>query len=464
MAKHHHLVIAGTGRAGTSFLVRYLAAAGLDTILSRQGEKAFWSEEARAGFEDHTLARGDLAQCPYVVKSPWLYEHVEEFFGRDDVQIDGLVLPIRALEYAACSRVILELQAVHRAGRFPTEKAWGSFGVTPGGLHISLDPIDQARLLATGFHKVVEAAVRLDVPVTLLDFTRLTEDARYLFEKLRPYLPASLSAEEAALIHGELAKGETNRTEDELAAYVEGANLRMPPPTALDNAALKREMTRAFREVQEQRTALQQQADAHREALARKEAEHNDRVAALEGKAASQSATVTGQSETIAELEQKIASGSATAAAQVEIIADLERQLAAQLAALEHKDVELQQTKAELEGRTIALQEAVAAAERQSAFQASAIINQSNELASARAEADELSARLKATGLALEKLRQREQELLAETTNAAQCRQDLRAARERINALVGSTSWRVTAPLRFLRRALSLTSRSRKAQ
>ena len=32
-----HLIIAGTGRAGTSFLVRYLTELGLDTTLARQG-------------------------------------------------------------------------------------------------------------------------------------------------------------------------------------------------------------------------------------------------------------------------------------------------------------------------------------------------------------------------------------------------------------------------------------------
>ena len=43
-----HLFIAGTGRAGTSFLVRYLTALGLDTRLTRHGEEG-WDEEAHAG-------------------------------------------------------------------------------------------------------------------------------------------------------------------------------------------------------------------------------------------------------------------------------------------------------------------------------------------------------------------------------------------------------------------------------
>ena len=46
-----HLIIAGTGRAGTSFLVRYLTELGLDTIPTREGEAAWWDVEANAGLE-----------------------------------------------------------------------------------------------------------------------------------------------------------------------------------------------------------------------------------------------------------------------------------------------------------------------------------------------------------------------------------------------------------------------------
>jgi hypothetical protein len=63
-------MIAGTGRAGTSFLVRYLAEIGLNTHLSTQGETS-WDESANAGLEDDPiLARPE--DLPYVVKFPWL--------------------------------------------------------------------------------------------------------------------------------------------------------------------------------------------------------------------------------------------------------------------------------------------------------------------------------------------------------------------------------------------------------
>ena len=98
-------MIAGTGRAGTSFLVRYLAELGLDTHLSRSEN---WNEVAQAGLEDHILHEKDL---PYVVKSPWLYEYIDQVLARQDIVLDGVIIPMRDLVEAAVSRVTLENSA-----------------------------------------------------------------------------------------------------------------------------------------------------------------------------------------------------------------------------------------------------------------------------------------------------------------------------------------------------------------
>ena len=81
----HHLVIAGTGRAGTSFLVRYLTELGLDTSLSRQGEAAFWDEAANAGLEEFPIV-GSGANLPYVVKSPWTGDCIERLGWRNSTE------------------------------------------------------------------------------------------------------------------------------------------------------------------------------------------------------------------------------------------------------------------------------------------------------------------------------------------------------------------------------------------
>jgi len=75
-------IIAGTGRAGTSFLVRYLTELGLDTTLARNGDRAGWDAEANAGLENLMIAGADL---PYVVKSPWISEYAEQIALRREI-------------------------------------------------------------------------------------------------------------------------------------------------------------------------------------------------------------------------------------------------------------------------------------------------------------------------------------------------------------------------------------------
>ena len=149
-----HLVIAGTGRAGTSFLVRYLTELGLDTTLARNGDRAGWDSEANAGLENQLIVGTDL---PYVVKSPWIGEYVEQILNQKQWKIDAFVVPVRDLVEAATSRVVLEQRAIHQHNPWMAEeldRTWETYGHTAGGLVYSLNPLDQARLLAVQFHRL----------------------------------------------------------------------------------------------------------------------------------------------------------------------------------------------------------------------------------------------------------------------------------------------------------------------
>src|SRR5262245_17813624 len=133
MAPKHHLVIAGTGRAVTSFLVRFLTACGVETEITKSGDTASWNEGANAGFETFPLGWADL---PYVIKQPWLYEFAERFLSQDDVRVDAAVIPIRDLMQASSSRVIREMQAMHehQPGLTCSGTTWKTWAHTPGGV------------------------------------------------------------------------------------------------------------------------------------------------------------------------------------------------------------------------------------------------------------------------------------------------------------------------------------------
>ena len=140
--RRHHLLIAGTGRAGTSALVRYMTDLGLDAHISRHGEASAWFDDtAQAGFEDLPVAM-KASDLPYVVKSPWSYQLIEAVLADPDIQLDAVVVPMRDLIKAAASRTIVELQTVHQKrrldgtdaeyqGKLGVDARWSSIFVQP---------------------------------------------------------------------------------------------------------------------------------------------------------------------------------------------------------------------------------------------------------------------------------------------------------------------------------------------
>lgn len=161
-----HVIITGTGRAGTTFLVALFTHLGLDTgfdptdlklhPLSRAGlERGIWEENA-----------------PYIVKSPVVCDMPEHLFGP---AIEHVIIPFRGFEEAAESRIhVHELATGRREG-----------GVTyPGGLWDTERAADQANVLRLKFARLLEMLVRYEIPMTFLLYPRLARDPDYLYAKL----------------------------------------------------------------------------------------------------------------------------------------------------------------------------------------------------------------------------------------------------------------------------------------
>ncbi|WP_431274071.1 hypothetical protein ACQ858_18625 [Variovorax ureilyticus] len=246
----NHLLIAGTGRAGTTFLVEYLAACGLDTQLARKGRHAY-DDAANAGLEDLLIGEPD---APYVCKSPWLYEFVERLLADGEVIIDAVIVPMRSLVEASTSRVVNEMRARYAITAMPDDcKQWASWGSTPGGVVYSLNPIDQARLLALGFHELLHVLIRRNIPVVLLDFPRFVEDHDYLYESLDSVLGHRVDRVSAQRAHERLAMPAKVRVGRELAANGDvkkhlarpdgrAQRVEFPSHGAMDRIALVREL------------------------------------------------------------------------------------------------------------------------------------------------------------------------------------------------------------------------------
>ena len=172
-----HAVIAGTGRAGTTFLVEFLRDCGIEV-----GETTAYSDRANAGFESSVLD----AEAPYLTKDPWFYTYCHDI-DLTTRPIDVVIVPVRSLAESAESRLVQERANVleHVA---PYRSMANEYGVISGGSIYSLEPIDLQRILAVGFYQVIQWAVRNEVPVVLLDFPRLANDRDYLITQLWPWL------------------------------------------------------------------------------------------------------------------------------------------------------------------------------------------------------------------------------------------------------------------------------------
>jgi hypothetical protein len=163
-----HVVITGTGRAGTTFLIQLLTHLGLDTGF--YVDTIDLSPIARAGLEMDIRD----ANAPYIVKSPFLCDFIEDVLA-SAVRIEHAIIPVRQFSAAAASRA--HVQTLTTGNADGEEKV-------PGGLWDTDEVHNQAAVLRLKFTKLIEVLVRHDIPMTFLWYPRLVRDPDYLYAKL----------------------------------------------------------------------------------------------------------------------------------------------------------------------------------------------------------------------------------------------------------------------------------------
>jgi hypothetical protein len=185
------LVISGTGRAGTTFLVRLLTHVGFDTGFADASDG--YDPAIRAGMEIHPRP-GDpperIALLPYVVKDPQLCLYLAGVLDTTPLRIRRLIVPVRPLDEAAASRV-------HR-GRLghPRDLLWLAESTRPDVLRPpgalprgdALVALQRAKL-AEYLGELVALAVTRRIPHLLLDSKILFENPTRLYIMLEEDIP-----------------------------------------------------------------------------------------------------------------------------------------------------------------------------------------------------------------------------------------------------------------------------------
>lgn len=184
-----HIVISGTGRTGTTFLVELFTNLGFDTGVNTN-KVSSKKEIANAGLE-YDIRKDD---APYIVKSPNFCDYAQDVIARKDIHIEHVIIPMRNLEAAAESR--RHVSKINYSKLSFTEKFKSivrklvnrkdvSFH---GGLWSTNRANDQELVLLEKLYNLVLALSETHIPVTLIKYPRHLNDSMYLFEKLKPIL------------------------------------------------------------------------------------------------------------------------------------------------------------------------------------------------------------------------------------------------------------------------------------
>ncbi|MCG6205039.1 hypothetical protein LPW26_10355 [Rhodopseudomonas sp. HC1] len=165
----NYTIISGTGRAGTTLLVRILMKAGIDAGF--ESDTAV-DPVAHAGLELDLRTKPDCK----LVKSPWIATYIDEVVRDAEIKIDHAIICMRSLSDAAESR-----RRVQREQNTDAHVAGGLWGVT--------DPADQEAYLAEMFHRLLFTLSANAIPMTFLHFPRFANDVNYFVEMIHPVFP-----------------------------------------------------------------------------------------------------------------------------------------------------------------------------------------------------------------------------------------------------------------------------------
>lgn len=179
-----HILITGTGRTGTTFLVELFTNLGFDTGFNTQDIKEQKFEIARAGLEYDLRLDG----CPYVVKDPAFCDYADEVFSNTSISIEHIFIPIRNLQGAVESRKTVTEATKKTSLKNKFRSFLGLKQHIPGGLWQTSNHKEQEIILLNKLYSLMLSVSNTTTAITLIKYPRSTKDASYLFQKLESVL------------------------------------------------------------------------------------------------------------------------------------------------------------------------------------------------------------------------------------------------------------------------------------
>lgn len=174
------IFITGSGRAGTTFLVKLLTRLGFSTGLYPFEEDKGDYKNTRAGCEveinltsDLEESRRIMREAPFIIKGPAFSTELKNIMDYGLANIIHVFLPVRDFHKAAKSRVDVGLDWIAE----------------------ELRPMDKPRIIkqyysnALALGCAIEGCMMRDIPFTLMRFPDFVEDMEYCYKLINRIFP-----------------------------------------------------------------------------------------------------------------------------------------------------------------------------------------------------------------------------------------------------------------------------------
>ena len=153
------VLITGTGRCGTTFLIKLFSFLGFNTGYNRDNYKLSINSNCNSGMERK------FTEDYYILKNPCFMANIENIIKDKSVIVKTVIIPIRDLKICSQSRV--------------------KHGNKCGGLWCANDELSQINFFKNILTKYICVSTKYDINTIFIDFDKMIKDKKYLFNKLK---------------------------------------------------------------------------------------------------------------------------------------------------------------------------------------------------------------------------------------------------------------------------------------
>ena len=175
------ILITGTGRCGTTFLIKIFSFLDFDTGFNINNYKKYIFSNCNSGMEKHYKDKH------YILKNPTFMSEIEKIVkDKETITIKTVIIPLRDLDASAQSRV--------------------NHNLKEGGLWNAKDKLSQIKYYQDIISNYIYISTKYDLNTIYIDFDKMIKNKEYLFNKLKNILDEkNIGLDDFSLVYDEVS-------------------------------------------------------------------------------------------------------------------------------------------------------------------------------------------------------------------------------------------------------------------